>query len=136
MLLNNIFKFENVFENLNLNFTLNILFGLTIFVGIIGNTVNIIVFSRRSMQKTLSFRLLLYLSIIDLIIMMLNGIETFVEFSLNFEMRTFSNFFCKFDTFLVYFLSQARNVFCMGITLDRAIKIRNLRSLYTFCYKK
>ena len=82
-----------------------------LFVGIAGNLVNIIVLSRKAMRRLLVFRLLLCLSIVDLIFLILSILQTLAET----DLRVKSVFFCKLDTFLAYFLLHIRNVFTIAI---------------------
>ena len=113
---------------MNMENLLQTLFFAVILVGIVGNMLNILVFSRRSMRKSLSFRILLYLSVIDLTILSLCAVETFSNIAFNFDMRVFSVFFCKFDTFLAYFLTQARNIVSMGITIERTKIVSKIKA--------
>ena len=109
--------------NIDFNVVLKALFVIIIMEGIFGNAINMIVFSRRKMRKSLTFRLLFCLSVIDFVILTQSGLEALVESALDLEMRTSTKFFCKFNTFLAYFLTQTRNVLCMSITVERALKI-------------
>jgi hypothetical protein len=102
------------------------LFGFIIAIGIFGNIINIRVFGKRSMLKEYSFRLILCLSIVDLAILLIVMSETLVENFFQFDIRSYSVIFCKFDTFMVYFLSDMRNIYSVGITIHRAQVISNL----------
>ena len=104
-------------ERINLVLILRILFILIIITGIIGNVINIMVFSKKKMRKLATFRFLLYLSIIDLIILVMCGVETFFSVAFNIDLRVFHMLFCRCNTFLAYFLLQTRNVLSMAITI-------------------
>ena len=107
---------------------MRIVFVIIIFLGIVGNVLNIIVFAQKNMRKSFTFKLLLCLSLIDLVILIMCALETVTEFIFEVDIRLLSGFFCKLDTFLAYFLLQSRNVFSMSITIERTIIISNFRS--------
>ena len=111
----------------NFNKVLQFLFGLIIFVGLIGNALNICVYSKRNMRQSLTFRLLLGLSLTDITILAICALESFIEYKFNFDIRAFSILACKLDTFLAYFLTQARNFLSMGITIERARILSSLQ---------
>ena len=97
----------------------------TLIMGVLGNFVNILVFSKLFMRKE-SFGLLLLLSTVDLIILSIISAETLLENMFLIDIRSWSSFFCKIDTFSVYFLTQTRNVVSMGIIIERALIMSNL----------
>jgi hypothetical protein len=101
-------------------------FLIIILIGVIGNLTNILVLSKKSMLKSLTFKLFLYLSTMDLFFFTQKGIELLVKYSFATEIRETSVVFCKLYTFLSYFLMQARNVFTMSITLSYLIEITKL----------
>ncbi len=91
-----------------------------LFVGIVGNFVNIIVLSRKAMRRLLVFRLLLCLSIVDFIFLILSILQTLAET----DLRVKSVFFCKLDTFLAYFLLHIRNVFTIAINFHSKLYLK------------
>ncbi len=108
---------DEILERIHLSIILKILFGLVICIGIVGNTINLLVFGSVKMRKTPVFRFLFYMSTIDLAILIMCGVETFFSMVFNIDLRVFRVFFCKFNTFLTYFLLQSRNLFSMAITI-------------------
>ena len=122
-----LFRFIKDLFTLDSNKVLKFLFASIIFVGILGNMLNIYVYSKQSMRKTLTFRFLLGLSLTDFIILLLCGLESFIEYKYNFDIRAFSVVACKLDTFLAYFLTQTRNFLSMGITMERAKILSSLQ---------
>lgn len=75
---------------------LSILLGCIIVLGVCANIVNIIVFSRKSMRKTSTFRFLFYLSIVDLLVLLISALEAFDRgIGHRLKLREISNFSCK-----------------------------------------
>ena len=75
---------------------LSILLGCIIVLGVCANIVNITVFSRKSMRKTSTFRFLFYLSIVDLLVLLISAPEAFDRgIGHRLKLREISNFSCK-----------------------------------------
>ncbi len=108
---------DHFMERIHLPTILRTLFALIVCVGIVGNLINLIVFGNAKMRKSSVFRFLFYMSTIDLAILSMCGAETFFSMVFNIDLRVYKVFFCKFNTFLAYFLLQARNLFSMSITI-------------------
>lgn len=111
-----------------------ILLSVIITVGLIGNSLNIIVFSKYKMRQGSTFRFLLYLSIADLLVLLVCSSEALVRFGFQIEIRSYSVFICKLHTFLTYFLTQISSIILMVISIDRALVITN-KNLVLFCSK-
>jgi hypothetical protein len=122
---------DKLLKKTNLNYLFEMSFFIIILIGIVGNATNILVLSRKTMRKSLSFQLFLYLSIIDLAFLTQTGVELFLKYLFDIEVRESSMVFCKLNTFLSYFLMQTRNVFSMCITLSYLYEISkfNLKTL-------
>ena len=115
---------------------LKYLFLSIVAIGIIGNSINIVIYSRNKIRKVLTFRFLLCLSITDLVILLFCGIETGIEYKFDINLRNISSVACKFGSFLVYFLTQSRNFLSMAITLESKnyfLKILNSIKLSMLC---
>ena len=97
----------------------------TLLMGVVGNFVNMLIFGKLNMRKE-SFGMLFLLSTVDLTILSIISAETLIDNMFLVDIRTSSRFFCKIDTFLVYFLTQTRNVISMGITIERAQIVSHL----------
>lgn len=91
-----------------------------IVIGITGNGINIALFLRKNMRKHLLFKILLTLTITDLIILIFCGSESYLNLTYNIDIRNYSTYTCKFETFFVYFLTQIRNFLTMSLTIFRA----------------
>jgi hypothetical protein len=103
-------------------------FATIVGAGILGNVVNLVVFSRRRLWKYYTFRLIFYLSMTDLLILILCAVESLVEWRFEIEIRVLSSMLCKVDTFLAYFLLHARTILSLGILTNR----KNIYSLFYF----
>ena len=115
---------------------LKYLFLSIVAIGIIGNSINIVIYSKNKIRKVLTFRFLLCLSITDLVILLFCGIETGIEYKFDINLRNISSVACKFGSFLVYFLTQSRNFLSMAITLESKnyfLKILNSIKLSMLC---
>ena len=95
-----------------------LIFASIILFGLIGNLLNILVYSKANVRKSLTFQLLLSLSITDFIILLLCGVESSIEYQFEIDLRAYSLIACKLDTFLAYFLTQTRNFLSMAITVE------------------
>jgi hypothetical protein len=117
---------DKILKKVSLNYVFEMSYSIIIVIGILGNATNILVLSRKTMRKSLTFQLYLYLSIIDLAFLTQTGTELFLKYLFQIEMREISVVFCKLNTFLSYFLMQTRNVFTMSITLSYLFEISKL----------
>ena len=75
---------------------------LIICFGLIGNTLNLIVFGKKNMRKISTFRFLFYLSFIDFLVLLIGASDMLVRHAYQFEIRTYSNAFCKLHTYMTY----------------------------------
>ena len=96
-------------------------FATIIFAGILGNLNNLTVFAKKKLWKYFTFRLIFYLSFVDLVILILCGIELLVELQFDIDIRVISTIICKVDTFLAYFLWHLRTILSMAILIKRKI---------------
>jgi hypothetical protein len=118
---------DNSNSHIRLMAYLSILLGMVIVFGVIANFLNILVFSRRSMRSQSStFRFLLYLSSIDLLVLLISALEAFDRgIGHKLKLREISNFTCKTHTFLTYVLTHTSSIMLMVISVDRALVISN-----------
>ena len=106
---------------------LDILFLIIIIIGVLSNIVNIIIFLRKNMYKMPTFRYLLYISIIDLLILSICATDSLVIHSFNFEIRLFSTYVCKIHVFLTYYLTHLSSIMLMIVSIERTCVIYNKR---------
>ena len=106
-------------------FNVSILLLSLIFVGLIGNTINLIVFSHKSMKMNSTFKYLFYLAIVDILVLLICANDSLASFSHFIFVRLHSIMSCKIFTFLTYFLTHLNSLILMVVSIDRAIIICN-----------
>jgi hypothetical protein len=89
-------------------------------VGIVGNILSIIIFTRPSMNKHTTFRFLTFLSISDLCALLAGYGQIMFIVYLNIDIRLINQFTCKLHSFLVYFFTQLSSMILMFMSIDRA----------------
>ena len=99
---------------------------LILFIGIVGNVLNVIVFAKKHMRQESTFRFLLYLSIFDILVLVFGIKDILIKQIYEFEIRIYSNFICKFDTFLTYTLTHVNSFILIAVSVHRAIKMKNI----------
>ena len=100
---------------------------LTIIVlGVIGNTLNLIVFSKNSMRKISTFRYLFYLSMSDLFVLTIGATDVLINNIFQFEIRSYSTLMCKLHTFFTYFVTHICSVILMAVSIDRVLIMMNV----------
>jgi len=105
--------------------TIIFLLPVIILIGTIGNIVNIILFSRKTFKSNSTFRFLLYLSIFDLLVLLICAPDAFLRFGYNIHLRQLSLYSCRLHTFFTYFFTHASSSILMLISIDRALIISN-----------
>lgn len=115
-----------------LNYVL-VLMSALIVLGVFGNLVNIVVFSRASMRKASTFRFLLYLAITDLLVLIVCATDALAKFGFEWELRSTSIVVCRLHTFLTYLLTDASSLILMVVSVDRALVVTNssIRSIFS-----
>jgi hypothetical protein len=94
---------------------------ITIAICLVGNSINILVFSKRHMRKMSTFRFLIYLSVFDMLVLLVCSTEAFAQLGFHFEICHLSNLTCRVHTFLTYFLPHCSSNILMAISIDRAL---------------
>lgn len=92
-------------------------------LGIIGNILSILIFSKRSLRKYTTFRYLTYLSIFDLCTLVTGYGHTLFHVYFNIDIRLVNEFSCKVHSFLVYFFTQSSSMILIFMSIDRTIVI-------------
>jgi hypothetical protein len=105
-----------------------------IFVGFLSNLINIYVFSHRSMRKTSIFRFLLYLSLVDLLVVLICIGDWFLLYGFSIEIKLYSIITCRLMTFLINYLAELSSVLLMFISIERVYVILN-KSFKSFLFK-
>ena len=119
-----------------------LIYFLISFVGIFGNTLNLIILSQKPFIKISTFRFLFYLSIVDLrklfnlyfflkrisktnvslVVLTISKTDVLLK-SLNVNMRVYSSFVCKSHTFFTYYLTHLSSIILMIVSIERAMLI-------------
>ena len=105
-----------------------------IFVGILSNLINIYVFSHRSMRKISVFRFLLYLSLVDLLVVLICIGDLYLVYGFSIEIKLYSTITCRLMTFLTNYLAELSSVLLMFISIERVYVILN-KSFRSFLFK-
>ena len=100
-----------------------ILISIFILIGLVGNLINLIVFSHKTMIKNSTFKYLFYLSIIDMLVLAFCASDSFLTFAYYIQIRLKSEVMCRFHTFLTYFLTHMSSIVLMVVSIDRTILI-------------
>lgn len=99
---------------------------IIIITGIIGNLINVNIFIQKDMRKISIFRLLLYLSVIDLLVLFICTGDTVLTFCFKIHIRLYSTFTCKMHTFLTYYLTHMSSIVLMCVSVQRYLIIHNI----------
>jgi len=108
------------------------LFPLILIIGLIGNSLNILIFSKKTVRSNSTFRFLLYLSIFDLLVLLVCTPDVFLRFGYQIHIRQISIYTCRLHTFLTYLFTHASSSTLMLISIDRALIISNRNPM--LCY--
>ena len=98
---------------------------LIICIGLFGNILNLIVFSQKSMRKSSTFRFLIYLSIIDMLVLVICAMDSVLIYGFGFEIRLYSKLTCKLQSFFSYFLTQMSSIVLMCVSIERVLVVCN-----------
>ena len=97
---------------------------IVITVGIIGNTLSILILSRKRMRKHTSAFYFTVLAVTDLLVLNVGLLRNFLEVLMEYDpIRTYSEASCKIHTFLVYFLGQFSAWVLLSVTVERFISV-------------
>ncbi len=113
-----------MFFHSNTNFLISIILLIIILVGVLGNLMNLIVFSSKTMRKNSIFQYLLYLSLIDLLVLLVCAIDSLLSFDFLIMIRLKSNLTCKIHTFLSYLLTHMSSFILIIVNINRVLKIK------------
>jgi hypothetical protein len=108
---------------------------IIICIGLFGNILNIVVFSQRSMRIISTFQFLLYLSFIDLLVLLICSSDSLLTYGLNYEIRLYSSIVCKLHTFFTYFLTHMSSILLMVVSIERVLVVYN-KTFITFFLRR
>lgn len=87
--------------------------------------LNIVIFGKKDLRKCSTFRYLLYLSIFDMLVLIVCASDAFLRFGYQIQMRQSSQLYCRLHTFFTYFLTHASSSILMVVSVDRALVVNN-----------
>ena len=90
-----------------------------ILIGLFGNIMNLKVLANKEIRKMSTFRFLLYLSIIDIMVLTICAVDSVMTYGFNIEVRQMSSFICKIHTFFTYFLTHMSSIVLMCVSIER-----------------
>ena len=97
---------------------------IVIAIGIIGNSLSILILSRKRMRKHTSAFYFTVLAVTDLLVLTVGLLRNFIEALIGYDpIRTYSQESCKIHTFLVYFLGQFSAWVLSSVTAERFISV-------------
>lgn len=107
---------------------------IVIVAGVLGNVLNILVFSKVSMRKMSTFRFLLFLSIADMLVLIVCALNTLTNYEFHLDIGEYSSITCRLHKFFSNFFRHLSSIILMVISIDRALVISN-KSIVNFFHK-
>ena len=102
-------------------------------IGIFGNIMNLIVFSQKTMRKISTFHFLIYLSLIDLLVLIICSSNALFTNGFDIEIRTYSNWMCRLHAFLTSLLRHMSSFILMLVNIERVYVV--FGNKINFCFK-
>lgn len=93
-----------------------------LFVGVFGNILNLIVLRRMHFEKNPTLILLFLLSVTDIAVLLVGLPRYWARDAFQFDLRTISQFSCKFSLFLIYISMQLSSWILVLVSVIRVIK--------------
>jgi hypothetical protein len=96
---------------------------MLLILGIFGNVISMIIFSRNSMIKYTTFRYLFWLSIVDICVLLTGTGDHLLQVYFKLNIRLVNNTYCKLHSFSVIFFTHISSMILVFMSIDRAIVI-------------
>lgn len=93
-----------------------------LFVGVFGNILNLFVLRRMHFEKNPTLILLFLLSVTDIAVLLVGLPRYWARDAFQFDLRTVSQFSCKFSLFLIYISMQLSSWILVLVSVIRVIK--------------
>lgn len=93
-----------------------------LFVGVFGNILNLFVLRRMHFEKNPTLILLFILSVTDIAVLLVGLPRYWARDAFQFDLRTVSQFSCKFSLFLIYISMQLSSWILVLVSVIRVIK--------------
>ena len=94
-----------------------------ILLGLVGNVVSIIIFSKPSMKKYTTFRYLMFISILDLGTLFTGSGPMLLQTFFDLDIRNLNEITCKVSSFIVYFFTHSSSMLLALMSIDRTVAI-------------
>jgi hypothetical protein len=106
---------------------------IVLIVGLIGNTLCLIVFMQRNMRKNSTFIYLAFLSIVDLMVLTLGLGDIILISYFNLIVRAKSIYLCRIISFLIYGSTHLSSFILASVSIDRAIATNFINYAKVYC---
>jgi len=95
-------------------------------VGIFGNLFNILIFAKKTMRSSSPYRFLLFLSLFDLLVLIIGGTDILLKSNFSMGLKEFSLFSCNIQKFLTYSTTYISSCISIALSINRAKIISKL----------
>jgi hypothetical protein len=102
-------------------------------VGLFGNTLCLVVFMQKNMRKNSTFIYLAFLSVVDLMVLLLGLGDIILISYFHFNVRAKSIYLCRFVSFLIYGSTHLSSFILASVSIDRAIATNFINYAKEYC---
>ena len=108
---------------------LEIIAPIILVLGFLGNIINLYVFTRPVFRTSSlsTFRFLAYLSLIDLLYLLIGLSHIMIIVYTGYDYRTYSSFVCSVHSFLTLYLSHLSSNVLAGVSVFRCVTLNRLK---------
>ena len=102
---------------------------ILLLIGTCGNIANYYAFNKSHMKVYSTFRFLSYLSLVDLLVLLV-GLPQMITMAFtkdSYDFRSYSNFICSTHSFLTMYFTHLSSNLLAAVSIDRVFIITNLR---------
>ena len=98
---------------------------IIITIGLIGNSLNLIIFGKKNMRKISTFKFLFCLSANNLLVLAIGATDVLINNIFQFEIRTYSMELCKLHTYFTYVVTHIGSIILIVVNIERTIIMRS-----------
>jgi hypothetical protein len=102
-------------------------------VGLVGNTLCLVVFMQKNMRKNSTFIYLAFLSVVDLVVLLLGLGDIILISYFHFNVRAKSIYLCRLVSFLIYGSTHLSSFILASVSIDRAIATNFINYAKEYC---
>jgi hypothetical protein len=106
---------------------LEIFMPIILVVGCAGNLISFYIFTRPNVRGLSTFRFLAYLSVVDLLYLLIGLPHIIVIVYSGYDFRMYSNLVCSLHSFLTLYLSHVSSNILAGVGIFRCVTITRLK---------